>query len=167
MREDRGAVLVFALLLASLFLVMGIGFLSQRASQNRAAKSALLEAQAQACAEAGLLDAQAKFSRWSSFPPLEDERQRDFSYVETVRDSGGNTLGSYEVTLDMTYAQEPHFIVRVSSVGRAGSSGSGVEVSYKGEFDVAVMERIPSGRDLMPNERYLQYLFVERKVGAK
>jgi hypothetical protein len=144
-----------ALILMGLFLIMGIGFLSQRVAQNEAARAFQSQVQAEALAQAGLSDAVTKLAKRSSFPPLEDKDQRLFVYTEPVTDGSGQVVGEYEVTVDMTYAKIPYGIARLTSVGRAGGPGRFVaERSLRAELDISAYQRSPAGNTTPNADRF-------------
>lgn len=136
----RGSTLVAALLVSVLLLVAGMGFLGQRAAQNRAANGAILHAQARALAEAGLEDAVQKLGKDSQFPPLRAESQTVFTYAEGFSDIHGDPLGQYVVSIDVTHRQTPYFIVKLTSSGHLGSPVQAT-AQLVAELDVAAQIR--------------------------
>lgn len=153
--------MILSLLLTSLFLVMGIGFLSQRAAQNRASKAAQARFQARALAEAGLEDAAIKLAKRSNFPPLADETQRVFRYTERLSDGAGVEVGTYIVAVDMTRAGEPYFIVRLTSTGRVGPAEEPLaELTLSGELDVSSLIRETAIRRPEPNPNRYRFLYL-------
>lgn len=113
--------LVVALLLSLLFLVLGMGFLTQRVTQYRGAFRAAEAVQALACARAGLEDVRTKLNLDYSFPPPAADDQPVFTYTEVIEDLGSTTpVGSYTVSLDSSYRQSPYGLLRITVVGSAG-----------------------------------------------
>lgn len=153
--------LILSLLLTALFLVMGIGFISQRTAQNRASRAMQARFQATALAEAGLEDAAIKLAKRSNFPPLADETQRVFRYTERLTDETGLEVGTYVVSVDMARSGRPYYIVRLSSTGRIGSVSEPLaEVTLSGEIDISTLIRETEVRspELNPNRYKFLYL---------
>ena len=109
----RGSLLIGALLLASIVLLVGLGFLSKRRAQYQATLSQRNELMALALAEAGLEDARLKLLKDHSFPPYHDG-QNSFSYRENL---GG---GSYEVQIHRYFGTDDSELVVIESRGAAG-----------------------------------------------
>jgi type II secretory pathway component PulJ len=151
-----------ALALAALLLVLCIGFLSQRAAQNRAAKAEQSQLQAAMLAQAGLNDAALKLGKRIEFPPKNHELQTSFEYRSTLTDASGNRLGDYLVVLDLRYMNAPYWIVRVSSTGVLGDAlDPSAAVTLQGEFDVSIIDRATWGTvDEIPNPHRFQWLTV-------
>jgi hypothetical protein len=142
MKGRRGSVLVLVLLLTGLFLIMGAGFLSQRISQNKAARSGVGMLQARALAEAGIQEAVAKLSKHRDFPPKADFTHRHYSYSEEVLDRNGKSFGWYTVTIDTTLSGSPNWILRLSSTGYLGDrSRPTAKASLVGEIDLCPFQR--------------------------
>lgn len=119
--KRRGSMLVVALLLSLLFLVLGMGFLTQRVTQYRGAFRVAEATQALACARAGLEDVRTKLNLDFAFPPPAADDQPIFSYTELLTDLGSTTpVGSYTVTVDSTYRTAPFGVLRITVVGSAG-----------------------------------------------
>ena len=160
--KERAATLVLALLMMSLFLVMGIGFLTQRSAQNRAARASLDQVQARMLAEGGLQDALSKLKLRHDFPPITDDSQTVFEYTETVRTPTGDALGTYTVEIDTSYSHRPFWLMRIVSRGRVGdASAPQAEKILYAELDVSEFDRatvrlaVPT-----PNPNYYRCLFV-------
>jgi hypothetical protein len=134
--------LIFVLLLSLVLLVMGMGFLSQRVGQNRAANKELRETQARALAEAGLEDVRIKLAKRNGFPPIDGRQQTNFLYVESLRDASGQSLGTYQVDIDATFASGPTWLMRITSRGFVGTPQSPeAEVVLFAEIDVSEWDR--------------------------
>jgi hypothetical protein len=113
--------LVITLFLAVLFLILGMGFLTQRVTQYRGSFRAAEAVQALACARAGLEDVRTKLNVDYNFPPPGADDQPVFSYCEVLTDLASNTpVGSYTVSIDTTYRQAPYSLLRITIVGQAG-----------------------------------------------
>ena len=146
-------------------LVLGMGFLSQREAQSRAAKMSLFQLQARALAEAGLEDARAKLSKRHSFPPLAGMQQRNFQYSETLSDTAGNPVGVYLVEVDMSFADGPTWILKITSRGIHGTFDDPLaEYVLHAEMDVSEFDRVPIARSIYnPNPDRFKTLYT--KVG--
>jgi hypothetical protein len=151
-----------ALILSVLLLVMAIGFLSQRSSQNRAALASQNALQASLLAESGLRDALLKLGKRVEFPPLNHVDQTAFEYRNVLRAPGGEELGSYNVVVDMRYANAPYWIVRVISTGMIGDpSAPTSSYTLHGELDVSEIDRATWGTaDEKPNPDRFRWLTV-------
>lgn len=112
--------MVVALLMISVLLVSGLGFMNQRRSQYEMAQKAGLQSTARALAEAGLEDFKAKLQRHHAFPPVAGEGQEAFEYIESLENSAGDVIGSYQVTVDYGVSIAPFRIYLVRSTGRLG-----------------------------------------------
>ena len=119
-RSVRGSTLVVALLMISVLLVSGLGFLNQRRSQYEMAQKAGLQSAARALAEAGIEDFKAKLQRHVAFPPVAGEEQKAFEYIEPLENSAGEVIGTYEVSVDYRYITSPFRVYLVRSTGRLG-----------------------------------------------
>ena len=162
MRRDQGSILVVALILSVLLLILSIGFLSQRSAQNRAAQATKNQLQARLLAETGLEDALVKLSKRVDFPPLNHVTQSNFDYRNTLKNSSGTGLGSYEVSLDMRYANAPYWIVRVTSTGMVGDPAEPTSaVTLHGELDISEIDRSTYGTNsVLPNPNRYRWLSV-------
>lgn len=136
--RDRGAVLLAALMLTTVMLLLGLGFLGQRRGQYRAAREFIQQSQAGALADAGLEDALGKLAKDVGFPPLRSNDQGSFTYSEDVADSTGQPVGSYRVAIDMRYSLQPYAVIRVTSRGLLGNGKTPTAVvSRTMEIDMA------------------------------
>jgi Tfp pilus assembly protein PilX len=162
-KARRGATLIFVMLLSLVLLVLGMGFLSQRVAQNRAANLELRGLQARALAEAGLEDARIKLAKRHSFPPLDDLQQTDFRYTETLDDAFGQPAGSYQVRLDTTFADGPNWIARVTSRGWVGPSESPeAENVLFAEIDISEWTRATINRSVYtPNPDRFRVIYLQ------
>jgi hypothetical protein len=122
MNPRRASTLLVSLMLCTVLLVVGLGFLAQRAGQYRAANGSILRVRAYALADAGLEDAYQKLCKDARFPPLNSDDQEEFAYSEELRDAGNRVVGSYLVRIDLRYRKNPYLIYLITSVGMVGSS---------------------------------------------
>jgi len=158
MKSRGGSTLVAALLISVVLLLAGMGFLGQRAAQNRAVNGALLNAQARALAESGIEDALQKLSKDNRFPPLNADSQTVFTYQETALDAGGNPLGESQVTVDVTYRQAPYSIIKLTSIGRVGPPGGPWQATAQLESELDVAPKVRGAATVNPNFFKLLYL---------
>lgn len=149
-RRPDGFMLIVCLLLASLLLIMGIAFLSQRASQYQGAVSAASSAQARSLAEAGMEDARAKLRNdLRAIPPA----GHTFVYQELVYDVDGVTsLGTYSVTIDSTWNLPPYSLVEVTSISHTFQKVSSHGI--RAELDTAPLRGSPPS----PNPNYFKLI---------
>ena len=142
-RLRRGSTLVAALLVSLVLLVASLGFLGQRAAQNRAVNASILRVQARAMAESGLEDAIQKLSKDGRFPPLFADKQTRFTYLETVTNGSGAIVGDFTVTVDVTHRGAPYSILKLTSTGRVGPvpTTPQAEMQLTAELDVSPFVR--------------------------
>lgn len=151
-QHRNGSTLVAALLVSVVLLIAGLGFLGQRAAQNRAVNASILKLRSRALAEAGLQDAIQKLSKDGQFPPLFADKQFEFSYLETIAG-----VGNYTVTVDITHRQPPYAIIRLTSTGRVGTPDTPQsDTQLTAELDVAPLTRGTSN----PNPDFFRLLYV-------
>ena len=74
-------------------------------------------AMAQQLALSGLEDFRVKAALDLNFPPSLPADAPPFAYGESLRDSGGTTLGRFQVQVSTKFAQEPTLVYRVKSTG--------------------------------------------------
>ena len=151
MGRRRGFLLIMCLLMASLVLVMGMGFLSGGSPRYNGAIQARTAAQARALADAGMEDARVKMQKDPLFPPPGDSGQTIFCYRENVTDITNTTVvGAYVVTVDTTYLKPPYCVALVTSQGLFGVNPASPEGSYvlHAEFDMhPINPAAPNPRD--------------------
>ena len=88
-------------------------------------------------AEAGLEDAVVKLRRDWDFPPRSADDQLVFSYEDTLSNSAGNIIGTYQVQIDRTAMVSDHKVLVVRSKGRLGPSAEPLaERTLEIEFDM-------------------------------
>jgi hypothetical protein len=151
LQRRNGFVLVVCLLLSLILLAMGFGFLSSSMLGYRTAMQSGIAMQARECAEAGLTDAREKLHKDYAFPPSGDLSQQVFQYTENF-----NNVGSYTVTIDSSFHDVPYQVIRITSVGMAGTPGQPPVASCQivAEFDVAPGVRGSGGN----NAHYMHYI---------
>jgi hypothetical protein len=138
MTRARGIALIAALLISVVLLLIGIGFLGQRASQYEAAHERLYQAQAGALAQAGLADALGKLALDIDFPPLQSDVQEAFTYGDEMRDSSGALVGTFLVTVNRKYDGQPYQVIQITSRGSLGDPKQPrATASRTAEIDVA------------------------------
>lgn len=132
MRRRRAFVLVMVLLICSLLLTMGLGYLGSRVGQYQSSMQSVQAAQARAVARAGFEDARAKLNRDAAFPPAPGVEQNTFSYTETLLDASGQPAGTYRVVIDSTYSAPPYSVLCLTCTGWAGAATH----TYRAYLDV-------------------------------
>ena len=136
-RWNRGSALVMALFVVAIIFVAGLGFAGQSKAQYQAALQAGRAAEAMSLAEAGLEDAVVKLRRDWDFPPRSADDQLVFSYEDTLSNSAGNIIGTYQVQIDRTAMVSDHKVLVVRSKGRLGPSAEPLaERTLEIEFDM-------------------------------
>ncbi|MFA5508741.1 MAG: hypothetical protein WC423_25175, partial [Vulcanimicrobiota bacterium] len=101
MTRARGSILIVVLMLITVLLVMGMGFLASRVGEYRAARQAVLSVQAKGLAMAGMEETRVKLLKDFDFPPIAAIDQPAYQVVEPVHDLDGTTvLGFYEATVE-------------------------------------------------------------------
>ena len=130
--QRRGMLLIVALLVLGVALLAGMGLMTSQVSNYRGVQSAEDAAMALCLAQAGLEDARLKLERDPLFPPRGDgnlmdpdigdkpQEQSLFTYSEDYFVEG-KKIGSYRVSIDMSFAPRYQF-VRVISNGLMGLS---------------------------------------------
>ena len=118
--NKRVFLLVACLLISSILLVLGLGFLTTKANDLKAAKQVALTAQARSLAWAGLERTRTKLEKDAHYPPPGSEEQLLYSYSEEILDPSGQPVGSYTVVLDQTHVQEPYYRLKIRCTGRVG-----------------------------------------------
>lgn len=117
----RGSVLVFVLLLTTLFFLLGVAMVSQSQGAMKTTQATARAAEARALAWAGLADARGKLARILYYPPPGGDAQDVFAYTEEVRAVDSTTVvGSYNVIVDVRTAKDPYYLLRIRSEGVLG-----------------------------------------------
>lgn len=119
--------LVTALLLCTVVLLLGMGFLGSRAGQYHSTVQAALAARARAVARAGLEDARAKLQRDIHFPPRPSQAQPVYSYTEDFFDlsTPPQYVGTYDVQVDSSHDIPNVRVLVVTSRGQVRGAGHG------------------------------------------
>ena len=118
--KKRGFLLVACLLISGILLVLGLGFLTSKANDLKAAKQVALTAQARSLAWAGLERTRTKLEKDAHFPPPGSDKQLLYSYSEEILDPAGQPAGSYTVVLDQKYMRGPYRRLQIRCTGRVG-----------------------------------------------
>lgn len=99
--EQRGSLIVAALLLFSVMLALGLGLMSAQTSRMRAAQAQVDSITAKQLCLAAWQDARVKLGTDVLFPPA--GARESFSYSEDVYDRDGNFFGTYTVIIDLRF----------------------------------------------------------------
>ncbi len=122
MVRRRGSSLIVVLLVTLILFCLGVGLLSKRTLQYKGSYQSTLAVQARALARAGLEDVRTKLQHDYRFVPQSDDNAKHFQYTEEVRQvGGGNSVGFYTVDVDLSLQSPPFSVLRVTSVGTAGT----------------------------------------------
>ena len=123
----RGFMLVTALLLCTIVLLLGMGFLGSRAGQYHSTVQAGLAARARSVARAGLEDARAKLQRDLHFPPHPSQAQTSYSYTEDFYDlsTPPQYVGTYDVQVDSSKDVPNIRVLVINYRGQVRASGQG------------------------------------------
>jgi hypothetical protein len=163
MKRSRGAILIFALLLSTLLLILGAGFIAQRGLEYGSVSELQDRAQARELAMAGMEDARVKLEKDPFFPPVGGFGQSTFTYSEDIMDpdDAARMIGIFTVSVDLSRKEEPYRIVRIQAIGqvvdrRAPDSPPRSTYRIYAEVDVASFER--GGAPNVPNPRLFQYI---------
>lgn len=107
MREERGFVLVAALMIGVIFLVTGLGIMSAQASRYAASAVIAEGLQAKNAALSGLEDVRVKLAKDVKFPPRKskDRGQSKFAYSENLLVDPDRPV-SYSVVIDYELERE-------------------------------------------------------------
>lgn len=142
----------------ALVLVVVLGYLGARALEYSSTTRMQQVLMAQGLAEAGMENARVKLEKDMFFPPLGGYGQYGFCYSEDMTDSANplQVVGSYSVTLDCSKRESPYCVVRVQSVGSAGSR-TNPRARYRiyAELDVSSYNR---ATNLAPNPTLFRYI---------
>ena len=152
-----------AISIVALLFVFAMGLLSKRSAQYREADLASASVVARHLSLAGLEDARVKLDNDVGFPPISAENQNLLTYEEVVYDLDSTTLlGSYQVTVDSTYATDPYYVLQLQSVGTTGpiapspnSDLPKARFRISAELDVSPFLR---GTTSTPNPQYWRYI---------
>ena len=134
--RDRAVALVAALTIMALLLVLGAAVIRRQAEAYKSSNYVRQTTKAQALAEAGLEDARIKLEKDRFFPPPHAPDQLVFDYTETLTDSDGRPGGGYSVSVDLSRASDPFFIILVRSTGLVEpEKDGGARQTLIAEFD--------------------------------
>lgn len=136
MRRERGFALILALLIATLLLVLGIGFMTKQSYRYRLARLSADAVAAKSLAMAGIENARVKMQHDLLYPPPDNRYHDEYSYSEPVYDLNSTTrqVGVYEVTVDRRWMELPYEVIVVTSVGHPADSNA--RYSIRAELDV-------------------------------
>lgn len=167
-RKGRGraggyALLMLVVLLSMLLLVMGMYLLDLKVIQYRMAFLEGDYAIARGVAEAGMEDARAKLNRDVFFPPSIGGRQT-FTYQDKLTDpDSGDEIGAYVVTIDVSKARSPDFLVGVDSLGLVGDPEQPkARRELKAQLDISTKDRNSPNQ---PNPDYYKFVRWEDSGG--
>lgn len=152
-RRSRGFFLVLALFMVTFISVMALAFLGEGQLNYRTSLTVTRELQARWLAHSGIEDARLKLQKDPDFPPPMGDEGTHYSYAEQVTDLDGKLVGSYEVTVDQSYALAPYYLVVLECSGRLARYD--VHTRIRAELDVSPTDRRPAfAAD--PNPNYYQ-----------
>lgn len=122
-KDGRGFALIVVLLVISLLLILGIGYISRGVARYRAVRDTAVSSQARAIAIAGMEETRVKMDKDYYFPPQSAIDQQYYSFSEQVVDLSGNVVGVYVVTLNWVYQEAPYNIILMRSQGQVIRDG--------------------------------------------
>lgn len=163
--NQRGILLITALMVCLVLLLVGMGLLGSQASRYEAAKQTTYISQARQLALAGLEDARIKLEMDINFPPPQGPGQELFSYSEILVDDP-EKAGSYTVVVDMTYATDTntgHYIA-VTSIGTVGPPIKPIaQYRLRAEIDNLYNKPTPSRPPVggLNTDRFFRYTHIE------
>ena len=130
------------LILLMVLLISGMAFLGSRVLQYRGSTQSTLAAQALALAEAGMEETRIKLQKDLVFPPPLSDEQLKFTLAEDYPDPVTGAPAGYEVTVDMSWADPPHSVLRITATGIVGPRGKPLSRRVlSAEYDLAVQDR--------------------------
>lgn len=136
MRRRRGFALILALLISTLLLVLGIGFMTKQSYRYRMARLSADAIAAKSLAMAGIENSRVKMQHDLLYPPPDDRYHDEYSFRESVYDlnSTSREVGNYEVTVDRRWMEPPYEVIIITSVGHPADSNA--RYSIRAEMDV-------------------------------
>lgn len=145
MKRKRGFALVLALLISSLLLVLGMGFMQKQSYRYRLARLSADAIAAKSLAMAGIENSRVKMQHDLLYPPPDDRYHDEYSFREPVYDfsSPPKEVGSYEVTVDRRWMDPPYEVIIITSVGLP--SDTNARYSIRAELDVNLTHDVPGG----------------------
>ncbi|MBS2039909.1 hypothetical protein JST97_33295 [bacterium] len=145
MRKRRGFALVLALLISSLLLVLGMGFMQKQSYRYRLARLSADAIAAKSLAMAGIENYRVKMQHDLLYPPPDDRYHDEYSYREPVYDFGSpqGEVGSYEVTVDRRWMDPPYQVIVITSLGIPKDTNA--RYSIRAELDVNPAHDVAGG----------------------
>lgn len=145
MRRRQGFALILALLMSSLLLVLGMGFMQKQSYRYRLARLSADAITAKALAMAGIENSRVKMQHDLLYPPPDDRYHDEYSFREPVYDFGTppKEVGSYEVTVDRRWMDPPYQVIVITSVGIPIETNA--RYSIRAELDVDISHDIAGG----------------------
>ncbi|MBN9415725.1 MAG: hypothetical protein J0I12_09835 [Candidatus Eremiobacteraeota bacterium] len=136
MRRRRGFALMLALLISTLLLVLGIGFMTKQSYRYRLARLSADAIAAKSLAMAGIENSRVKMQHDLLYPPPDDRYHDEYSFSEPVYDlNSSRQVGTYEVTVDRRWMELPYEVIIITSVGHPVDSNA--RYSIRAELDVS------------------------------
>jgi hypothetical protein len=90
-------------------------------------------------------DARSKLEKDPTFPPPAEEGQTLFAYAEALTEVGGaSRVGSFQVSVDLSLADAPYYLVLVRSEGSLGPGQPSHTILA--EVDVCPYDRLSSSQ---------------------
>ncbi len=123
LKRRPGFALIVVLLIISLLLILGIGYIGRGVARYRAVRDTAVSSQARAIAIAGLEETRVKMDKDYYFPPQSAIDQQRMSFSERVTDLSGQVVGIYVVTLSWVYEDDPYNMIILRSQGQVIRDG--------------------------------------------
>ncbi|MFN8606302.1 MAG: hypothetical protein U0931_02135 [Vulcanimicrobiota bacterium] len=145
MRRKQGFALILALLISSLLLVLGMGFMQKQSYRYRLARLSADAVVAKSLAMAGIENSRVKMQHDLLYPPPDDRYHDEYSYREPVLDfsTPPKEVGSYEVTVDRRWMDPPYEVIIITSLGIPADTNA--RYSIRAELDVNESHFTPGG----------------------
>jgi hypothetical protein len=145
MKRERGFALVLALLISSLLLVLGMGFMQKQSYRYRLARLSADAIAAKSLAMAGIENSRVKMQHDLLYPPPDNRYHDEYSFRERVFDFGTpqKEVGSYEVTVDRRWMEPPYQVMVITSVGLPAETNA--RYSIRAELDLNLAHDVPGG----------------------
>ena len=127
---------MLALLISTLLLVLGIGFMTKQSYRYRLARLSADAIAAKSLAMAGIENSRVKMQHDLLYPPPDDRYHDEYSFSEPVYDlNSSRQVGTYEVTVDRRWMELPYEVMIITSVGHPVDSNA--RYSIRAELDVS------------------------------
>ncbi|ODT76613.1 hypothetical protein ABS71_03210 [bacterium SCN 62-11] len=127
---------MLALLISTLLLVLGIGFMTKQSYRYRLARLSADAIAAKSLAMAGIENSRVKMQHDLLYPPPDDRYHDEYSFSEPVYDlNSSRQVGTYEVTVDRRWMELPYEVIIITSVGHPVDSNA--RYSIRAELDVS------------------------------